>query len=484
MIIVKNTSPSNLVLPDIGKSMRPGLALKLFSTADIDKWRYSADVEQAILDGKLAVGDENQICTDPTLCLLLLRQLFDGTAYVVTPKGGLRRYDPALQTDGPTGVKTTNGFYNLLSILRELFNDQSNPLFVPGFTPILGPYGWQQDYANRINNLEVIHGPEGYHTQDIKAGQYFRPMDVLFYYAYLNSFNYTANSWDNELVAQDMAQYSICVFGSGVQDPTHPDYANTQVIIPRLRALNPAALHFGYVTLNQDLPDLYAKVDQWDALSVNGIFLDEAGYDFGNTRSKQNQAIQYIHNAGLTVFINAFNFDHILGIDNDPSFPNETYNEGLDQSLLDVNDWALLESFGVNTQAYTTTGGYEEKATWAARGVKAMQKRFEYGINLAGVSIIGNSDPNAQSLFDFGFRSALMWALDAYGSSDDFYAAGTALVTKWVRNFDRNIGRIWSNSPSVQLDLKDSDVYWRYAEFGKVKLDFSSGAEASDIILY
>jgi len=43
------------------------------------------------------------------------------------------------------------------------------------------------------------------------------------------------------------------------------------------------------------------------------------------------------------------------------------------------------------------------------------------------------------------------------------------------------MGMIYNRSPSVQVDVGDADVYWRYVDFGKFKLDFSDSAQDSGI---
>ena len=91
-----------------------------------------------------------------------------------------------------------------------------------------------------------------------------KPKNLLVYYGWLNSFNSAQNSWTNEKVAQEMAQYDLLVFGAGIADSTHGDYSNTKVIIPRIKALNPNVKMFGYVSLNQTEANFESEVDEWD----------------------------------------------------------------------------------------------------------------------------------------------------------------------------------------------------------------------------
>jgi len=389
-------------------------------------------------------------------------------------------------TDEVTGLV---GEFHLMQTLKhrvDLYNDTDNPLYDPAITPILGEDGILDDLEDRVNNLENIHSKLGWHQQQVSKALYYKPLDLLIYYGWLNSYNYGTNSWSNEKVAQDIGRYSVTVLGDGIQDPTHGDYANTQVIIPRIKVLNNAALVFGYVSTTESINDFQTKVDQWNTLGVHGIFMDEAGYDFGTNRVNFNTRVDYVHGktSANLVFVNSWNMDHIIGITNDPSYPNSTWNTDLVASTLVENDWALLESFSINTTAYSANAGYESAASWAAREVKAITHRAAYGINLAGVGVINNGNSYGNSLFKFGFTSALMCSLEAFGTSDASYGASSATVQRWVRPDMVRIGNTYTLNPSVQVDTLDSDVYHRYSDFGKMYLDFSTGSQLADIVIY
>lgn len=266
---------------------------------------------------------------------------------------------------------------------------------------------------------------------------------------------------------------------------SHQDYRSTVEIIERIKVLNPSALIFGYVTTDQSLSDFESKADDWDTLGVDGIFMDESGYDYGRTRAEFNDRVDHVH--GLTnatiAFANAWNSDHILGTANDTSYPNTTYNSGEVESSLTSSDWVLLESFAVNDAAYSSNGGYATKSEWAARGAKAVSLRAQYGTKFAAVGIIADSSGSGQDLFDFAFVSACMFSLDASGTSHTSY--GSSGATKWWARPDvSNMGSIWSINPSVQVDALDSDVYWRFVQNGKFSVDHSASAQDSSITKY
>lgn len=386
-------------------------------------------------------------------------------------------------TDPDTGV--VGPFYLMQSLehRRDLYNDSENPLYLVGHTPLLGVTGILSDHANRVLNLELIHAKYGWHTVQILEASYKRPRDLLIYYGYPNSFNSGTHAWYNEKVAQDMAQYSLIVLGDGVEDSSHPDYSNTQIIVPRIKALNPNAQIFGYVAALQTLGNFQTKTDQWDTLQVHGVFIDEAGYDYGKTRAEFNAMVDYVHGKTYAklCFANAWNTDNILGTADDASFPNSTYNPGAVESHLTSTDWILLESLSVNTTAYSGNAGYESKTDWYVRCQKIISLRATYGVNFAASCVINNGNVNGQALFNFSFISSLSYNMEAVGSSDTGYAASSAAVTWWTRPDVSGMGRVWSLSPSVQVDTLDADVYHRYTDTAKLSLDFSTGAQVSGI---
>jgi len=308
-----------------------------------------------------------------------------------------------------------------------------------------------------------------------------RPSDLLVYYGWLNAFNSDQNGWNNEKVAQDMAKYDLLVFGDGIANPSHGDFANSQIIISRIKTLKPSITIFGYVQTDLALDVFKSKVNEWNAIGAGGIFMDRAGYDFGKTRSEFNERVVYVHSctSSKVVFANAWNTDHVLNIINDVNYPNSTFNINLRASKLISSDWVLLESFPINTVAYAD--GYEPALDWYVRGSKILNAK----VNIAGISVINNDNANAQNLFNFGFTSAIQWDLSAFGSGDVDYGASSAKTTFFNRD-DVNLEHSLTKSTTItspSKDLNDNDVYVLYSRFIKATVDFSSGNQTSSIKL-
>jgi len=321
------------------------------------------------------------------------------------------------------------------------------------------------------------------HVHSHKKETIMRPSNMLIYYGWLNSFNSATNQWNNEKVAQDMAKYDLLVLGAGLQDPTHGDYANTQIILARIKALNPDVKIFGYVTIKETLANFQTKVGQWNALAVQGIFLDEAGYDYGTNRADFNVRVNYVHgrSSSKLCFVNAWNEDHIVGTVEDVSYPNATWNPSLIASKLKASDWYLLESFAVNTDAYSANSGYCDKAVWSVRGAKAVARRTSFGLKVASVGIVNNADAFGQDLFNFSYRSAQAYEFDSTGTSDTSYGANSAAVTWWTR--PAPVGITAGGTVSVVVDAANANVFYRYANanYLKITVDHTAGAQTSSV---
>ncbi len=80
------------------------------------------------------------------------------------------------------------------------------------------------------------------------------------------------------------------------------------------------------------MAEIKAFGDLWKEMGIAGVFYDEAEYGFGTPRQRQNEAVDYAHSKGLSVF--------------SPDF-DPTYNPTSEPTHLGPNDIFLLESFQI-----------------------------------------------------------------------------------------------------------------------------------------
>jgi len=246
-------------------------------------------------------------------------------------------------------------------------------------------------------------------------------------------------------------------------------------------ALNPSVSIYGYVQTDLPLVDFIVQANQWDALHIDGVFMDRAGYDFGTPRTGLNERISHIRsrNYANKCFVNCWNVDHVVGIEDDPSFPNTTYNPNGYESLLGSNDLYLLESFVINTSAYSPDG-YASMNDWKVRGQKAALARKSHGIRLASVSLFENNHVNGQKFADFSYYAAMAFGIDLQGTANLSYGADAQ-----VKYWKRPTSSVEIVEPvGVSQDLSNPDTYMRYGKSVKLVMTYSNVVHTAQVVSY
>jgi hypothetical protein len=210
--------------------------------------------------------------------------------------------------------------------------------------------------------------------------------------------------------AEKLSGYDVVVLGAGLQRPEHEDHASTRKIVAQLAGREV----FGYIPLGGNTglttPQIEEQARAWKAVGVAGVFLDEAGYDFGNTRQRQNQAIGAAHALGLRAFANAFDPDDLFVA------RRGEHNASGEPTALRRGDGYLYESFGLRL------GKPEEEAARRAKLEKLAAAR-ELGVRLFGVTTAA-----APGAFDGGawarvVEEARRARLDGLGWGEHQFAA-------------------------------------------------------------
>jgi hypothetical protein len=227
------------------------------------------------------------------------------------------------------------------------------------------------------------------------------------------------NSSDGN-IGRAIAEFSKCdmtVLGDGIEHADHGDHGPTASVIAALR--QPGKEVFGYIDLGvstQNLPisNMQAYVNEWRAMGASGIFLDCAGYDYEVTRARQNEMVDYIHGAGMTVFMNAWRIDDVLADSDESGHENP--------SRLAAGDVYLSESWLV------AGGAYQPLRDWADKADKAGEYALRKGIRIAGVTTAALNKAVAKDLstnkFRMGFYGAAMYGLAAWQWTDAGYGSG------------------------------------------------------------
>lgn len=262
---------------------------------------------------------------------------------------------------------------------------------------------------------------------------------LLIYYGYPSSFR---GYNDNARVIDEISSfYNHWVVGDGNQAPAHQDYANTTAIISGVKANGVKV--YGYVpigtsTSNRSLATMQAAVDQWATLGVNGIFLDEFGFDYQNTRTRQKAMVDYVHSKGLVVVANAWifedfvcdNISELTWQTNDWRYVNfQTYNPTNIALTRNPDDIYLVESFCYSNVSPLDQYNTQEKMA-LVKALNATKKVKIWAVAVFAETTPGNIDftktgnlTTMKRIVDYVSANAYLFDIDALGFGGFSYGA-------------------------------------------------------------
>jgi hypothetical protein len=235
-------------------------------------------------------------------------------------------------------------------------------------------------------------------------------------------------------------------------------------IIAAMKRRNASIRVYGYVPLGEyqhlSESEIQERIRLWKQMGVAGIFLDEGSYDFGNVdRARQNKAVTYVHQQGLSAFMNGYFPDHIFGIENDPLYAKgNNKNPGHQPPALNAKDLYLLESFQIRE------GSYEDPMQWQARVKKVLDYRKRYGTQIFAITTAGKQPFDAQKL-NYAWWSAWMNDLDGFGWGEPNFSASDNLLP------DHRCVMTATDLKKAGLVMTDKTRYWRKAGNEVVVLD-------------
>ncbi|MCU7667406.1 spherulation-specific family 4 protein [Bacillus thuringiensis] len=267
------------------------------------------------------------------------------------------------------------------------------------------------------------------------------------------------------IIDKAVQQYENCkvvILGDGMEHSSHEDHENTKTMIPILTSKGIEV--YGYVTIGVSTVNLDEKtwkqyIDEWKSMGVTGIFLDEAGYDYGVTRERQNAVIDYIHDSGMEVFINAWNIDDALADKDEKGNDNPSHMKN--------RDWFLLEDWRIGQ------GNSEKLSDMVNRGQKAIDYKKQKGIRIATVTT-KNSPKNTDNTlanYQIAWWSATSYGFDAYQWTDSVYSSNNSkLIFYPILNND--YGTIFTSESPQLVNGK----YERYTDKGTIVFDNTSAS--------
>lgn len=173
---------------------------------------------------------------------------------------------------------------------------------------------------------------------------------VCLYYGYPTAIG---GAWSVDGAINIYKNYDIVVFGDEYNDPNHEQNTDLKNIIARLKKEKPSIEIFGYVptavqggTKNLSTGAVKTLIGLWHTMGVTGIFYDEFGFDYYNTRERQNELVSYGKSLGMNAFVNSWEDKYLyqtqnMTIDWMPGFNPNPKNLA---PVLDSNDYSLYEN--------------------------------------------------------------------------------------------------------------------------------------------
>ncbi len=243
------------------------------------------------------------------------------------------------------------------------------------------------------------------------------PKQLLVYYGWPTSIT----SWFTvERAVIHMRGYEYIILGDGLSAASHPDHANTVAILAHPDMASSTV--FGYVSLGvttQNLPmvEIMQRVDDWKTMGAEGIMFDEFGYDFGTSRARQSEAVDYAHAQGLAVAANAFEPDDAFGTIGGPMNPTGAVTR------LGLGDFYLYVSHQVQESQFV------DDALWFDKAKRLRNHQTKRRFEILSVTTSGIDDPDAydETQFFYSWYSALLFGHEATGWGEwSFSASGNS----------------------------------------------------------
>lgn len=311
------------------------------------------------------------------------------------------------------------------------------------------------------------------------------PKKLLVYYGYPVAF---LGLWNADAVAAEIGVYDNWVCGHTYESPSHESYALTAAVISKVTAKGTKV--WGYIPLGSSyglsIAEITASIANWKSLGVEGIFIDEFGFDYGNSRQRQVDAVNAVHAAGLKYVANAWVVQEVM-VDDAADLPSEwaaddwrrsQYTTGNPTNLAlprKVDDVYLIENYCASHTGLQTTWDFHERVDSVMKANAALSSPMRlWGLTVVKetASVVdGYKVPDASGYAPFqgfnefakyAYTSALIHQLNSWGIGG--YSFGSSGQPVYYPKFSPALGMStagdygWSNSSPYHIFRLFGDV--------------------------
>lgn len=274
--------------------------------------------------------------------------------------------------------------------------------------------------------------PNDYSSQVKAAAVIPAPKSLLVYYGWPSSLNYDNNSWDLNKVSADFAQYQLIVLGAGLEQISHGDHNNTEVILAKInQSLNNSASRtaiFGYLDLGRSTnnftqAEIEARIHLWQQLFQGldnidaGILFDDYGYDFGTDRIRQSNAVNYAKSKNLLVIANAWDPDDVFSAQvNVQEYMGTLMNPDAFPPPQGI-DYYLTESFIIQTSVWADQTAMEDKQN------KLAAYQLDYPMQVLSLTTNTSGYQYNQEEFNYAWHYASIYKHAAFGWGEPAFSS-------------------------------------------------------------
>ncbi len=240
-----------------------------------------------------------------------------------------------------------------------------------------------------------------------------KPKRLLIYYGSPPLINQAAAT---ESAIAEFIKYDYIILGEGYEEPNHQDHIKTKEILTHTQMQD--KMVFGYIDLgvtkgaqNLSIELIKSHIDNWKGTGADGIFFDNYGSDYGNSKSRQNQAVKYAHDQTMYVAIYATQPEYAFDSNIDLWDPNETE--------INLMDFYLYNGHQITNCNYVTERDWQDKAN----RIVAFKNKIQFR-----VLSITTCEKNAfydEEMFFYSWVSALMYEHEATGWGEKDFSAGS-----------------------------------------------------------
>lgn len=303
---------------------------------------------------------------------------------------------------------------------------------------------------------------------------------LLIYYAYPRAIN---GVWDVEQAAMTFARYDDVVLAQNMELPTHDEYPYIKDIISIAKSINPEIMFYGYIRL----PLVYAgdssgygwqwRVSSWiEHHGVDGIFWGEFGFDYFRAlgydggqytddwkRSKQNEALDFVHGFGKVNVANARNVQDVFSTFNGTVRPPEWW-KGLDIYLSEsVPCYGSEQEQGVYTDQWSEAGNMWYKNSLLRQEYADYSPKIWWIGTYLPEAHAGEIEPWLRIRYYIGLAMAYGLGTDSFGITKRwYYARSPILLPLYKDKFGtpysdwKGVYNYWSNQTYT---ARDNTVY-------------------------